>query len=963
MPQLRILGQWKLTADDGSELRAVLTQPKRLALLAYLALASPRGFHRRDTLMALFWPEVNEERGRNSLRQAVHHLRLALGGGAILSRGDEELAVDTDRLSCDVIAFERALDEEELVASLELYRGDLLPGLFVPDAGSFERWLETERARLKGRAGDAAWALAEREAAGGNVAAAGHWARWAAALAPDDELAVQRLMILLGRIGDRAGAVRAYHAFERRLLDEDNGAPSARTQSLLTDIEERPPLAPAAAPAAVSAAPPVARLPAPEPAAPAAAPRPRRRQAALLAAGAIVLVLAAVVLWRRQARSAIPVDANAVATFPFVVSGDSTLSYLRDGMVDLLDAGLDGAAGLRTIDPHAIEAALASRSSGVPLVPATVGRLSRQLGARLFILGEVVGSRGHLQLEATLYDDVHDTPLEHASAAGDDARLFRLSDALASQLLADRPEGPDTRLTRAAGLTTKSLDALRAYVDGERAYRSGRYQDAVDAFERATSLDTSFALAWYRLAIARDWTGSGPTEAIAHAFAHADALAPRERTLVGGFWLYASGDPAAERSFNVAVTQHPDDIDAWLLLGESQFHLTFAQGRSFAEARAAFTNALKLDPGNPNALVHLARIAAAEGRAAEVDTLDRLYLTLHPDADRALEMRALAAFMRRGQAERDSIGAALAGAGDVTLDVAARGVAAFVQDLAGAERLAPLYLTPARQPLYVSRGRALAAELALAAGRWGEAQRRLTPLAALDPDWAMELRARLATQPATPASPQELAEVRDEVLHWRMQPPAAEEQSNFRGSRRWQPALRAYLLGLISVRLGDTAGARLWATELDRMPRATGDSDMAGDLAHSIRAEIGFRAGALRLALSEIEQVHFTYPAPVMSAGLHAGAHERFLHAELLHAVGRDEEALRWYASFPEPSGYDITYLAPAYLREGEISERFGRGTEALAFYRRAVSLWAACDAPLRPRLAEAQRAIKRLSP
>jgi len=174
--------------------------------------------------------------------------------------------------------------------------------------------------------------------------------------------------------------------------------------------------------------------------------------------------------------------------------------------------------------------------------------------------------------------------------------------------------------------------------------------------------------------------------------------------------------------------------------------------------------------------------------------------------------------------------------------------------------------------------------------------------------------------------------------------------------------LRTYLLGLVSVRLGDTAGARGWAERLDRMPHPKGDSDLAGDLAHSVRAEMAFAAGAVRQALEQIQQVHFSSRAPIMSGTVHAGAHERFLHAELLHAAGRDDEALRWYGSFPEPSGYDIGYLAPAYLRQGEINERLGRRSDALAFYRRAADLWRDCDPGLKPQLAEARRAVERLS-
>src|SRR5919109_219847 len=168
MIELRTLGSLDLISADGTPFDSVLTQPRRTALLCYLSLASPRGFRRRDTLLALFWPEHNAEKARHALRQSVYFLRHALGAAAVVSRGDDELAVAPDRVRCDAAEFERAIDEGRLEAALALYRGELLPGFHVSDAPEFERWLDAERSRLRQRAAEAAWALAEARERDGN---------------------------------------------------------------------------------------------------------------------------------------------------------------------------------------------------------------------------------------------------------------------------------------------------------------------------------------------------------------------------------------------------------------------------------------------------------------------------------------------------------------------------------------------------------------------------------------------------------------------------------------------------------------------------------------------------------------------------------------------------------------------------------------------------------------------------
>ena len=144
MIELRTLGTLDLRTRDGPELRSILSQPKRIALLCYLALARPHGFHRRDKLLALFWPETDTEHARASLRQAVRFLRRELGENVIQSRGDEELALE-GVLECDALVFEQALGAGQPEQALGFYGGDLLPGFYVEGAPEFERWLERER--------------------------------------------------------------------------------------------------------------------------------------------------------------------------------------------------------------------------------------------------------------------------------------------------------------------------------------------------------------------------------------------------------------------------------------------------------------------------------------------------------------------------------------------------------------------------------------------------------------------------------------------------------------------------------------------------------------------------------------------------------------------------------------------------------------------------------------------------
>ena len=235
MIELRVLGALRLTAPNRDDVANLTRQARRAALLAYLAAATPRGSHRRDKLLALFWPELDQARARGALNQAVYVLRATLGEEAIVPRGDGALGL-TDVVWCDAVAFEAALDAGNVGDALALYRGDLLDGFFISGAPEFEHWLDGERARLRERASEAAWALAETRAAAGDVVDAERWAKRAADLVPADEARVRRLMTFLLGLGDRAAAVRAYEVFVARLRQEYELEPSAETEALAASL-------------------------------------------------------------------------------------------------------------------------------------------------------------------------------------------------------------------------------------------------------------------------------------------------------------------------------------------------------------------------------------------------------------------------------------------------------------------------------------------------------------------------------------------------------------------------------------------------------------------------------------------------------------------------------------------------------------------------------------------------------
>jgi serine/threonine-protein kinase len=227
-----LLGGIEIRGIDHEVADRVLAQAKLTALLAFLALSPAQRPQRRDRIVAMLWPELDQTRARAALRKAVHALRACLGADALRSRGDEEIALAMPPISCDAVELAAAADSGKMLRAVELYRGELMPGFHLSGCVEFERWLEEERINARERAAASAWGLAivlERES---HLTDAGRMARRAVRYSWDDERVLRRTITMLARIGDHAGALRLYDEFVARMRTELDASPSPETVAL-----------------------------------------------------------------------------------------------------------------------------------------------------------------------------------------------------------------------------------------------------------------------------------------------------------------------------------------------------------------------------------------------------------------------------------------------------------------------------------------------------------------------------------------------------------------------------------------------------------------------------------------------------------------------------------------------------------------------------------------------------------
>lgn len=394
--ELRILGHTELSGPNPAAVEGLARQPKRLALLAYLALTTVDGFRRKDHVISLFWPELDQAQARTYLRKALYGIREALGEDLFINRGEDEIRLDPSLVWCDAVALQQRARDAQWPDALSLYRGELLDGMYPEGvAPEFQEWLDGHRRVMREIAARAAWESSALEEARGDRGAAAAMARRARELDPDNEEGVRRLMELLDRRGDRGGALKVYGEWQARLMEDYGVEPAPETRKLANRVRaarkgeshETPP----------TPLKPMQMLPTQDevPVVGGPAAKPARRFSSRVMMGALlgmVLIAATAMLWTDSPWKPRAGD-DSVTVLPLRPIGGN-LQSTADAMTEELTTALASRTGL-TLRP-------ATRAQSLLRDGADIDRVGRRLGVAYIADGSVQGDSERIRLTIRL---------------------------------------------------------------------------------------------------------------------------------------------------------------------------------------------------------------------------------------------------------------------------------------------------------------------------------------------------------------------------------------------------------------------------------------------------------------------------------------------------------------------------------------------------------------------------------
>jgi serine/threonine-protein kinase len=331
----------------------------------------------------------------------------------------------------------------------------------------------------------------------------------------------------------------------------------------------------------------------------------RRLGATAVAAMAIIAAaLGGVLHWRSSHASLVSSSAARLMVLPFhAAAQDTALIRLARDLAVTVSASLDGVGGIEVADRLSVSAATAG---GRDLSSAEATALAGRLGARSVLRGTLVRDGSDVRADLGLHDAETGNPLtEGIAVTAHHDSLRTLTDSVVWALLRQvwrRGEAPTASLD---AVTTRSLPALRSFLEGERAMERNRWDKAALAFRSAIAADSTFWLAYFRYALAQYWLEQPvEPELSAAMYRHRDAFPERDRLLVEA-WRVVDSVPRQLTLLREVTRRYPEYWPGWFILGDRLFHVGPMLGHDWREIQGVFNHAVLLNPRLRPALQHM----------------------------------------------------------------------------------------------------------------------------------------------------------------------------------------------------------------------------------------------------------------------------------------------------------------------------------------------------------------------
>lgn len=267
-----------------------------------------------------------------------------------------------------------------------------------------------------------------------------------------------------------------------------------------------------------------------------------------------------------------PVPAIAFANRDWVVVGDlknlTGHKVFDDSLQTAFRVGLEQSRYINVVPALQVHDALKrmERDSATKVDRGVGAEIALREGARALVLPTVAEIGGRVRITAEVIDPTTQTSVysDSVDGSGEDSVLPSMDGLLKKMRgrLGESMASIGETSAPLANVTTKNLDALKAYSLGLQDVANGKGAEAVTLFNQAVTLDPEFAQAYLGLANIYYATSQKAKahEAVVKATRDLDRLSARERLHAQGYAALFDTPQAMREKWSVSASLYPDDL-------------------------------------------------------------------------------------------------------------------------------------------------------------------------------------------------------------------------------------------------------------------------------------------------------------------------------------------------------------------------------------------------------------------
>lgn len=338
-----------------------------------------------------------------------------------------------------------------------------------------------------------------------------------------------------------------------------------------------------------------------------------RRRWARVAALAGLLAVGALAVRRWMFPEARTLDPRRVVVFPLRVVGAPSAHEegQGDAVATYIGYALAAADPLKWIDGVRLATAGATPT---PTTALQLSHVAQQANAAYYVDGDILTRGDSAIVRLALHGVAGDSVVARAAANGFVADGIPTLGVRALGQLLPALIDPGHRVDVSI-LTDRDAEAITSFLTGEREYRAMHFERALSHYSRAVAMDSAFAIAALKGAMANSWLDRNyGLELIDAALRHEQSLPRQYRPLAHGlrFARLGIGDSAVVRT-REATTMDPPSSEAWQAYGDALYHQLPTLSGTDSLAETAYRRARDVDPQFTPALFHLAELSMRRG--------------------------------------------------------------------------------------------------------------------------------------------------------------------------------------------------------------------------------------------------------------------------------------------------------------------------------------------------------------